>query len=57
MAAQNGHGKAQFQIGEFYLNGKCGYSQDLEAAKLWYRRAAANGNKNAREKLKSLGEE
>ncbi|PKC64841.1 HCP-like protein [Rhizophagus irregularis] len=55
IAAENGSGSAQFQIGEGYYNGNLGYAQNLEMAKLWYKRAALKDDKKAKERLKALG--
>ena len=54
MAAENGSGSAQFQIGEAYSKGKLGYDKNLEMAKVWYKRAELQNNKNAIERLKTL---
>jgi TPR repeat protein len=55
MAAENGSISAQFQIGENYYKGRLNYTQNLEMAKLWYKRAALQNDKKAKEKLKTLG--
>ena len=54
LAADNGSGPAQFQIGEAYLKGRLGYEQNVEIATLWYKRAEIQNDKNAKEKLKEL---
>jgi TPR repeat protein len=54
MAAENGSGSAQFQVGEAYLNGNLNYPQNLEMAKLWYKRAALQNDKKAKDRLKEL---
>jgi len=57
MAAENGNAAAQFQVGEGYLRGKLGYNQNSEMAKLWYKRAALQNDKKAKERLKELKED
>ena len=49
-AADQGHGKAQFALGQAYEEGR-GVKQDREAALHWYRRAADQGIPEAKEKL------
>lgn len=51
-AADQGHGKAQFALGQAYEEGR-GVKRDREAAKQWYRRAADQGMPEAREKLEA----
>lgn len=48
--AQAGDPEAQFQMGEAYRAGKC-VTADIEAAIMWYRRAAAQGHIRASEEL------
>ncbi|GBC02944.1 hypothetical protein RclHR1_00490030 [Rhizophagus clarus] len=55
MAAENGSASAQFQMGENYSKGRLGCTQDLNIAKLWYKRAALQNDKRAEKKLKDLG--
>ncbi|CAG8555841.1 5060_t:CDS:2 [Rhizophagus irregularis] len=55
MAAENGSVSAQFQVGENYSKGRLNYTQNLEMAKLWYKRAALQNDKKAKERLKTLG--
>jgi hypothetical protein len=54
LAADNGSGPAQFQMGEMYFKGKLGYKQSEEMAILWYKRAALKNHKNAIKRLKEL---
>lgn len=49
-AADQGHGKAQFELGQAYAEGR-GVKQDRETALQWYRRAADQGVPEAKEKL------
>lgn len=49
-AADQGHGKAQFALGQAYEEGR-GVRQDRETALQWYRRAAEQGIPEAKEKL------
>ncbi|CAB4488061.1 unnamed protein product [Rhizophagus irregularis] len=55
LAADYGSEKAQLLIGDAYLKAKLGYKKNLEMAILWYRRAALQNNKDAKEKLEKLG--
>ena len=41
-AAEQGHAKAQYYLGDMYENGR-GASQDCEEAAKWYRKAEENG--------------
>ena len=52
-AANQGHAMAQYNMGEFYRTGGV-VSIDIETAMMWYRRAAAQGNEFAVEKLRQL---
>ena len=52
-AADKGLAKAEFAVGYFSENG-IGTKPDLNEAKKWYRRAAAQGNKRALKRLKEL---
>ncbi len=52
-AAEQGHAKAQFHIGEIYEKGQ-GFPRNLNEAAVWYRKAAEQGNVDARTALASL---
>ena len=54
MAADQGNASAQINIGSFYTNG-WGVPKDSVKAIEWFRKAAAQGNQNAKDWLKSLG--
>lgn len=43
-AATNGFSKSQFNLGEFWLNGRPGFAPDYERSLNWYEKAAAQGN-------------
>lgn len=49
-AAEQGHDRAQYNIGAFYCNGE-GVARDLQKARQWMEKAAANGNANAKKWL------
>jgi hypothetical protein len=51
--ARNGSTRAQFHLGEFYLQGT-GIEKSVDKAKYWLRKAAAKGSVSAEEKLKEL---
>lgn len=51
-AADQGHVKAQFALGQAYEEGR-GVKQDREVAMQWYRRAADQGMPDAKEKIES----
>lgn len=51
-AADQGHVKAQFALGQAYEEGR-GVKQDREAATQWYRRAADRGMPEAKEKIEA----
>lgn len=51
-AADQGHAKAQFALGQAYEEGR-GVNRDRETALQWYRRAAEQGLPEAREKLET----
>jgi TonB family protein len=53
-AATQGHAMAQYQLGELYSIG-LGVSADLQQARAWYAKAAAQGNGPARDRLRDLG--
>ena len=46
MAADQGHAKAQYNLGSMYSNGQ-GVARDDSAAMKWYRMAADQGNAKA----------
>lgn len=52
--AESGDALAQGIIGYMYERGK-GVAQDYAEAVKWYRKAAAQGNENAKNKLKEMG--
>jgi TPR repeat protein len=47
-------GDKEYELGEKYYNGK-GAPQSYERAVEWYRKAAAQGNENAKKALQKLG--
>ena len=49
-AAERGHAKAQFFLGELYDNG-LGVAEDVDEAIQWYRKAAEQGNADAQTQL------
>jgi TonB family protein len=53
-AANQGHAMAQHQLGDLYSVG-LGVGADLQQARAWYARAAAQGNGPARDRLRDLG--
>ena len=52
--AEQGCAEAQNDMGEFYAKGQ-GVAQDYGKAAEWYRKAAQNGHKEAREWLTKRG--
>jgi TPR repeat protein len=52
-AAEQGHDKAEEELGEAYAEGS-GVTRDLQEAASWYRKAAAQGNKEAEHNLSLL---
>jgi hypothetical protein len=52
-AADQGHARAQFNLGVKYANGE-GVTQDNTKAVKWYQKAAAQGDENAKKRLKTL---
>jgi TPR repeat protein len=50
MAAERGHARAQFLLGELYDNG-IGVPEDIAEAVQWYRKAAEQGNADAQTQL------
>ncbi len=52
-AAANGHGRAQFELGGFYIRGTelFGVAQDPAAARTWWERAADQGQGKAMQEL------
>jgi hypothetical protein len=52
-AAEQGHERAEFNLGMLYYNGQ-GVPQDDAQAVVWFRKAAAQGNENAIFKLRAL---
>lgn len=56
-AAEAGDGPSQYIVGSYYERGEPGVvAQDIEQAKLWYGRAAAQGDPGALAKLRELVE-
>ena len=53
LAAEKNHPEAQYNVGYMYENGDAG-TIDLAEAKKWYQKAASNGNKRAKDKLKGI---
>ncbi|MDN5279960.1 MAG: uncharacterized protein PWR01_3925 [Clostridiales bacterium] len=51
--ARDGNTRAQFHLGEFYIDG-IGIEKSLEKAKYWLRKAASRGSMPARTKLEEL---
>ena len=51
--AENGDASAQYKLGLMYENGQ-GTKRDMEKAREWYEKAAANGYEAAKEALKNL---
>ena len=54
-AADDGHAKAQFRLGESYATGKGVEQKDVNEAAKWYRKAAEQGHEEAAKALRSLG--
>jgi TPR repeat protein len=52
-AAEQGDADAQFRLGEMYRNGQ-GVEKDLKSASEWLRKAASQGNENARRNLAEI---
>ena len=52
-AAEQGDAEAQFSLGYCYENG-LGVTKSIVNAKKWYKKAAAQGDDNAKEALKKL---
>ncbi len=50
-AAEQGHAKAQYNLGVMYYNG-FGVTQDRTEAKKWWEKSAAQGNQTAINNLK-----
>lgn len=55
MAARDGDAEAQYQFARLFEEGR-GVGQATPIAKKWYRRAAENGHRGAKERLQALGE-
>jgi TPR repeat protein len=53
-AAEQGHAKAQWNLGSFYRYGDGGISTDLTEAERWYQNAAEQGNATATLLLEEL---
>jgi TPR repeat protein len=53
VAAKIGYAAAQCSVAEFYEYGEC-VEQSLDEAKRWYSLAAAQGDEDAKDKLKEL---
>lgn len=54
MAARDGDAEAQYQFARLFEEGR-GVGQATPIAKKWYRRAAENGHRGAKERLQALG--
>ena len=52
-AADQGHAKAQYNLGWCYANGE-GVAKNISEAVKWYRKAAEQGDENAQKALNSL---
>ena len=50
LAAEQGHDRAQFNLGKFYYDGK-GVVQDYQEASAWYKKAAEQGYADAQNNL------
>ncbi|QXE89000.1 tetratricopeptide repeat protein [Geomonas subterranea] len=55
-AADAGFDSAQYDLGMMYLQGLAVPAPDQDKAEVWFRRAAAQGNRDARKILKELAE-
>ncbi len=55
MAATRDHMHGQYMLGDFYENGR-GVPENIEIAKEWYEKAAAQGHEEATAALRQLGE-
>ena len=53
-SAEQGYARAQFYLGHMYIYGK-GVSRDKVEAVKWYRKAAEQGDEEAKKRLKKLG--
>ena len=53
-AANSGHAEAQFNLGLMYFNGDGVTKDDVKAVK-WFRKAANQGDEDAKEFLRELG--
>ncbi|MBJ6750523.1 tetratricopeptide repeat protein [Geomonas anaerohicana] len=53
-AADAGYDSAQYDLGMMYLQGLAVPAPDQEKAEVWFRRAAAQGNREAKKMLKEL---
>ena len=53
-AAEKGDAKAQFHLGECYYKGD-GVGQDYKQAVYWWRKAADQGDEDAKNNLRRLG--
>ena len=56
VAAENGHSEAQLYLANCYRFGH-GVNEDLQKARYWYEKSAAQGNKSARDVLDSLNKQ
>ncbi|MBU5613211.1 tetratricopeptide repeat protein [Geomonas azotofigens] len=56
LAADAGYDSAQYDLGMMYLQGLAVAAPDQEKAEVWFRRAAAQGNRDAKKILKELAE-
>ena len=52
-AAEKGYARAQFNLAVMYEKG-IGVATDKSKALMWYRKAAAQGNQEARKRLKKM---
>ena len=52
-AAEQGYAQAQYDLGKMYIDG-VGVTRDVNEAKIWLGKSAAQGNAKAAELLKSL---
>ena len=53
MAAEKGHPKARYRVGDAYENGQ-GLARDCDRALFWYQKAAENGEIMAMDQLSKI---